>query len=588
MKKINAFKRIIYLRSLEITMMQRVHAPEKRSCCPSRQKESGQFAPRGFSRRGEDNELDGRRQASPYSDFSFADIPLFPQVQAKPEPNRTGMPDRLKAGIETLSGIDMSDVRVHANSDKPARLNALAFTQGNHIYMGPGQERHLAHEAWHAVQQKQGRVRATGEMKGLGINNNSSLEHEAGMIGAKAAQFSPDREDEPQQEKYGEAVTQNAEGASDNKGLQEDSKTKTECISRMSMDEVKTDYDFLKPPQLNVHGCGQDNCIHIRSVQEKHLPYDAGHVMLKRALGAAINRRRRETSNSEPIAQMMKSSATVEAEIISDGNHKTSIEITEMGSSGSEQQPKAILNALNQTRFIVEGNAKKYNYIGEMVNGSKPGQCAEPHAVANAIKNVYKGSVQEGFDPEESRIRINKITVHKAFHEGKHKDTADSYPKYYGDDPGKHWILGIARRCPTCASWIDGNEFGGFEDAEVMGLHGGTDLLLKIKRGVQDAGYLEFSEQQEENEKRKRTQGITNIKKLATTWGRNFRNGRVTLDTMVENANRWIIKNAETNYMTVPQAIQAFNDAAVDVSFLSKEQIAKFIIGITEHFLNEV
>ncbi len=30
--------------------------------------------------------------------------------------NRTGLPDQLKAGIESLSGIDMSDVRVHANS----------------------------------------------------------------------------------------------------------------------------------------------------------------------------------------------------------------------------------------------------------------------------------------------------------------------------------------------------------------------------------------------------------------------------------------------------------------------------------------
>src|SRR5688572_16083515 len=39
--------------------------------------------------------------------------------------NRTGMPDPLKAGIESLSGMDLSDVRVHSNSDKPAQLNAL-------------------------------------------------------------------------------------------------------------------------------------------------------------------------------------------------------------------------------------------------------------------------------------------------------------------------------------------------------------------------------------------------------------------------------------------------------------------------------
>ncbi len=62
-------------------------------------------------------------------------------AQLKSNPNRTGMPDRLKAGIESLSGVDMSDVRVHANSDKPAQLNALAYAQGSDIHLGPGQRR---------------------------------------------------------------------------------------------------------------------------------------------------------------------------------------------------------------------------------------------------------------------------------------------------------------------------------------------------------------------------------------------------------------------------------------------------------------
>ena len=39
-------------------------------------------------------------------------------------------------------------------------MQARAYTQGSEIYMAPGQERHLAHEAWHVVQQKQGRVQA--------------------------------------------------------------------------------------------------------------------------------------------------------------------------------------------------------------------------------------------------------------------------------------------------------------------------------------------------------------------------------------------------------------------------------------------
>ena len=40
-----------------------------------------------------------------------------------------GLPGPLKSGIENLSGVDMSDVKVHYNSSKPAQLNALFFNQ---------------------------------------------------------------------------------------------------------------------------------------------------------------------------------------------------------------------------------------------------------------------------------------------------------------------------------------------------------------------------------------------------------------------------------------------------------------------------
>jgi Domain of unknown function (DUF4157) len=102
--------------------------------------------------------------------------------------NRTGMPDSLKAGIENLSGLSMDDVKVHYNSSSPASLQALAYTQGTDIHVGPGQERHLPHEAWHVAQQKQGRVRPTMQMKGVTINDDQALEQEADVMGAKAIQ----------------------------------------------------------------------------------------------------------------------------------------------------------------------------------------------------------------------------------------------------------------------------------------------------------------------------------------------------------------------------------------------------------------
>jgi hypothetical protein len=102
-------------------------------------------------------------------------------------PNRTGLPDRLKAGVEALSGLAMDDVRVHRDSSAPARHGALAYTQGSDIHLGPGQERHLPHEAWHVVQQKRGQVRATAQLKGgVPLNDDAALEREADANGAQA------------------------------------------------------------------------------------------------------------------------------------------------------------------------------------------------------------------------------------------------------------------------------------------------------------------------------------------------------------------------------------------------------------------
>lgn len=120
----------------------------------------------------------------------FSRTTAVAQLEAKPgrEANRTGMPDDLKFGIEALSGIDISDVRVHRNSSEPSQLNALAYAQGNNIHLGPGQEQHLPHEAWHAVQQRQGRVRPTAQAAGQPINDDAALEREADAMGARALQ----------------------------------------------------------------------------------------------------------------------------------------------------------------------------------------------------------------------------------------------------------------------------------------------------------------------------------------------------------------------------------------------------------------
>jgi hypothetical protein len=124
----------------------------------------------------------------------FAAAQLQPQLQQAPRANNTGLPDQLKSGIESLSGLSMDHVRVHYNSSQPAQLNALAYAQGKDIHLAPGQERHLPHEAWHVVQQAQGRVLPTLQLNdGVQVNDDAGLEREADVMGRKATHISDTR-----------------------------------------------------------------------------------------------------------------------------------------------------------------------------------------------------------------------------------------------------------------------------------------------------------------------------------------------------------------------------------------------------------
>lgn len=111
-----------------------------------------------------------------------------PAAAKVPHADDTTLPDSLKTGVRSLSGVDLDDVQVHYNSTQPAQLNALAFAQASDIHVAPGQEKHLPHEAWHVVQQKKGRVRPTRQLRGLPVNDDAELEHDADRMGQRAAQ----------------------------------------------------------------------------------------------------------------------------------------------------------------------------------------------------------------------------------------------------------------------------------------------------------------------------------------------------------------------------------------------------------------
>lgn len=114
-------------------------------------------------------------------------------LQGKFEPirkkeNTAGLPDKLKSGMENLSGMPLDHVNVHYNSAKPAAVQAHAYAQGSEIYLASGQEKHLPHELGHVVQQMEGRVTATTSVAGVNVNDNPGLETEATQMGEKALQ----------------------------------------------------------------------------------------------------------------------------------------------------------------------------------------------------------------------------------------------------------------------------------------------------------------------------------------------------------------------------------------------------------------
>jgi hypothetical protein len=128
-------------------------------------------------------QLDAPQQ--PMGQYHYSDYSPTPNI----ERNDTGLPDNLKSGIESLSGYAMDDVKVHYNSQKPAQLQAHAYAQGSDIHLASGQAHHLPHEAWHVVQQKQGRVQTTTQYKSYNINENSALETEADVMGERALHY---------------------------------------------------------------------------------------------------------------------------------------------------------------------------------------------------------------------------------------------------------------------------------------------------------------------------------------------------------------------------------------------------------------
>ncbi|MBM6718619.1 hypothetical protein H6B13_03030 [Bacteroides gallinaceum] len=113
---------------------------------------------------------------------------------------------------------------------------------------------------------------------------------------------------------------------------------------------------------------------------------------------------------------------------------KRIFQITEHGTGGSDASSSAdVIKVFRLYRLNKLANVQK------ATNGNNPGQCAEPHAVADALRKINK----------KNRYVIDFIRVN---------DAIIANPTRSMINQGRN-IGDIMPRCATCAQWINTNNY---------------------------------------------------------------------------------------------------------------------------------
>lgn len=133
----------------------------------------------------------------PEDEHAKIERPVAPD--APPIGSGRALPEPVRARMETAFEADFSEVRIHEGPEAGS-IGAAAYTRGTDIHFAPGRydlssrpgQQLLGHELTHVVQQRAGRV-PIPQAKGGAIVQDSGLEAEADVLGAKAARGGPVR-----------------------------------------------------------------------------------------------------------------------------------------------------------------------------------------------------------------------------------------------------------------------------------------------------------------------------------------------------------------------------------------------------------
>lgn len=328
--------------------------------------------------------------------------------------NNTGLPDNLKSGIENLSGHSMDDIKVHYNSDKPAKLNAHAYAQGTNIHLASGQEKHLPHEAWHVVQQKQGRVKPTLQMKGkVNVNDDKALENEADVMGKKAtandqlvlnpnkkllnkhfssSTFQKVKKKETPKEKFERQMKElNEHIAKANDKIANIHKIKAE----LGTDSATTPMN----PAVHLTGLGTTDTLHMTKHEARLANFSS---MIKEL----VNSKQKNNVTPEVQIALVKSTLDASESIYVSGNTANSNKKTGINS-------KSVLGDYyrqNIRSISVNRRVKGIEDLAKSVSYKSKGKLV--------VKGTFKNSIAA--KKGESKIDLKKRIVRKLFDENKH------------------------------------------------------------------------------------------------------------------------------------------------------------------------
>jgi hypothetical protein len=119
---------------------------------------------------------------------------LQPQLSPLHQANGGGqkLPEAVQQKMEASFGTAFSDVRIHEGAEAE-KIGAIAYTCGSYIHFSPGKytpfnpigQQLLGHELTHVIQQRADRVKPKGDIMGLPINEDPTLEKEADEMGER-------------------------------------------------------------------------------------------------------------------------------------------------------------------------------------------------------------------------------------------------------------------------------------------------------------------------------------------------------------------------------------------------------------------